>query len=241
LSNLPFVAVGAAGLARLRYRYPAGGLRPAYAAFFFGVLLTGFGSGYYHLAPANGPLVWDRLPMTLGFGGLFAIVVGEFVSVPSARRLLVPMLVVFPATVLYWAMTESQGSGDLRPYAFAQFVPMLLAAAIVASRRPNRPLRGRFALMIVCYVLAKFAEYFDAGILSATGGAISGHTLKHLLAAAASAILLYAVPRPASAGSSQVPADTHTVSIISSSPASRNFGGPLTRSSRDSSGDSPGQ
>src|SRR5262245_43186241 len=57
-SNLPFVAVGAAGLALYRRDAPA-------TALFVGILLTGFGSAYYHLAPSDSTLFWDRLPMTI--------------------------------------------------------------------------------------------------------------------------------------------------------------------------------
>jgi hypothetical protein len=35
------------------------------------------------------------------------------------------------------------------------------------------------------YALAKLAEHFDRAIFAATGNIVSGHTLKHLLAAAA--------------------------------------------------------
>src|ERR1700745_3436452 len=65
VSNLPFIAVGAAGVARYRRE-------PTTAALFTGILLTGFGSSYYHLAPDDGTLFWDRLPMTIGFMALLA-------------------------------------------------------------------------------------------------------------------------------------------------------------------------
>ena len=63
-----------------------------YLTLFEGVALTALGSGYYHLAPDNARLVWDRLPMTIGFMGLLAAVLAERVSVPVARRLFVPLL-----------------------------------------------------------------------------------------------------------------------------------------------------
>jgi hypothetical protein len=39
------------------------------------------GSGYYHWRPSNSRLVWDRLPMTVGFMSLIAVVVSETVQV----------------------------------------------------------------------------------------------------------------------------------------------------------------
>jgi hypothetical protein len=34
---------------------------------FFGIMLTGFGSSYYHWSPNDDTLFWDRLPMVLVF------------------------------------------------------------------------------------------------------------------------------------------------------------------------------
>jgi hypothetical protein len=39
--------------------------------------------------------------------------------------------------------------------------------------------------MLLLYIAAKLAETFDAQIYAALGGTISGHSLKHLLAATA--------------------------------------------------------
>src|SRR5215475_10747764 len=85
VSNLPFVAVGAAGLAF--YRKDA-----ASTALFVGILLTGFGSSYYHLDPSDGTLFWDRLPMTISFAAIFSLVVGERVGSKVGLILLWPML-----------------------------------------------------------------------------------------------------------------------------------------------------
>lgn len=83
MSNLPFAIIGLWGMRHV-FRHGATacapGLELAYIVFFAGIFLTAFGSGYYHLHPGNDPLVWDRLPMTIGFAGLFSIIVGEYVS-----------------------------------------------------------------------------------------------------------------------------------------------------------------
>jgi hypothetical protein len=61
VSNLAFVIAGLLGLLLLgRKSAVLGGLPdlyPAYWMFFIGVLLTGFGSAWYHLAPTNESLV----------------------------------------------------------------------------------------------------------------------------------------------------------------------------------------
>ena len=49
VSNIPFVAVGAHGLARFRNNI-------ATIVLFLGFVLTGIGSAYYHLAPSDGTL-----------------------------------------------------------------------------------------------------------------------------------------------------------------------------------------
>ena len=195
LSNLPFLIVGFWGLSyvnRHRGNMSAVELTPAYQVFFAGILLTAFGSGYYHLAPSNESLVFDRLPMTISFAGLFSIVTGEFVSVRIGRRLLIPLLVIGVASVTYWAITEAYGIGDLRPYALVQFLPMLLIPIMLSVYRSASESTRYFWMMIAFYVLAKICEYFDAGIYS-LGEIVSGHTLKHLFASLTPATLLYAL------------------------------------------------
>jgi len=197
LSNLPFLIVGLWGLSYVN-RYGGGvctpELVPACRVFFVGILLTAFGSGYYHLAPSNLSLVFDRLPMTIGFAGLFSIVTGEFVSVRIGRRLLAPLLVIGIASVAYWAITESYGVGDLRPYALVQFLPMLLIPIMLSMYRSASDSTRYFWMMIAFYVIAKICEHFDAEIYSA-GEIMSGHALKHLFASLTPATLLYALTR----------------------------------------------
>src|SRR6478752_8843870 len=95
LSNLPFLVAGAFGLA-LVARGGGGFIdqREAlpYLVFFLGAMLTSFGSAYYHLAPDNARLVWDRLPMTLGFAGLVSAAAAERVDRRWGLRLLWPLL-----------------------------------------------------------------------------------------------------------------------------------------------------
>jgi len=194
-SNVPFLIFGLWGLWYVG-RYAAStclpGMYPAYIVFFSGIFLTAFGSGYYHLAPANGPLVWDRLPMTIGFAGLFSIIIGEFISVRAARRILIPFLLIGYASVEYWAFTELAGAGDLRPYAIVQFLPMLLIPFILVSYKPAIGAAKFFWLMLAFYVLAKIAEQLDAQIYNVSL-LISGHSVKHLFAAMTPATMLYAL------------------------------------------------
>ena len=195
VSNLPFLVIGAWGVGyvmRHGHAVCLPGLELAYVVFFSGVLLTALGSAYYHLVPANEPLAWDRLPMTIGFAGLFAIIVGEFVSARIGRLLVIPLLIVGIVSVEYWIWSETRGAGDLRPYALFQFLPMLLIPIILLLYRPAIGHARYFWVMLGCYALSKTAEFLDAPIFAA-GGIVSGHTLKHLFAAAATGTLLYAL------------------------------------------------
>jgi len=67
-SNLLFLFVGVVGLIFCRQSRPAEAPW-SWTIFFVGVAVVALGSGYYHWGPSSGTLVWDRLPMTIGFMG----------------------------------------------------------------------------------------------------------------------------------------------------------------------------
>jgi hypothetical protein len=190
-SNLMFLVFGVAGLLLLRKGRLSvlPGMKPAYVVFFAGIALTAFGSGWFHMVPSNDSLAWDRLPMTLAFMSLFAIVLGEHLSEPLGRKLLLPLLITGAAAVLYWSITEAAGRGDLRAYGLVQFLPMLLIPAVLvmfpSAFDRHRFLWGAFAL----YALAKVFEVLDSQILS-IGGVVSGHSLKHVVASFVPLVLI---------------------------------------------------
>ena len=192
-SNLLFLVTGLWGLwvaSRIDDQ------RLPWLIFFGGVALTGFGSAWFHLEPNNATLVWDRLPMTIGFMSLVAIVIGEYYDRRLAQRLLLPLILAGIVSVLYWAWSESRGIGDLRPYAVVQFLPMLALPLVLLLRGRHSPMTYAFWLTLGAYVLAKLFEFFDMEIYAATAR-VSGHTLKHIAAACAALILLQAIRRSA--------------------------------------------
>ena len=186
-SNIGFLLTAIAGLAvvlRPRTRFEFNRERWPYAVFFLGMLLTAVGSAYYHLAPDNGRLFWDRLPMTIAFMALIAGQVVDRISVRAGLTLLLPMLLAGAASFVYWRATERAGMGNVVPYAVLQgySVAILLLIAIL---HPSRYTRGNDVYWVfACYVLAKLLELFDRELL-ALGHLVSGHTLKHVAAAAA--------------------------------------------------------
>lgn len=203
-SNALFLPAGLYGL-WVAVKLSPGRVRAALAVFFAGVVLVGPGSMYYHLAPDNGTLFWDRLPMTVAFMGLLAAVLEERVVRGDAARWLLPALVaVGIASVVYWRLSESAGTGDLRAYVLVQYLPMVLIPLALVLFPRRRFLIGWQAVLgaFAFYALAKGAEYFDAQILDALGGHVSGHTFKHLFAALAPVAVAWAVRKRAQALSS---------------------------------------
>lgn len=200
LSNLCFLAVGAAGLLLLAHRHDHGepfsdpAERRPFGVFFAGMLLTGAGSAWYHLEPTNAGLLLDRLPMTLITAGFTAAVVGDRLGPRSGRLLLWPLVAAGLLSVLWWGWSEHLGRGDLRPYALFQFGPIapLLALLVLLPGRYSHG--GCYGWSMLLYGAAKLAEHFDHGIHAALSMA-SGHNLKHLLAAAAGGCLLWMLHR----------------------------------------------
>ena len=198
LSNAPFVLVGALGWTfLLRQGRPRadGPLtepweRSVFLILFAGIGLTGLGSAYYHLAPGNVTLFWDRLPMTIVFMSLMAVIIAERISLTAGRRLLPILLLAGAGSVVYWLVGELSGAGDLRLYGLVQFFP-LVTIPLMLLLFPPRYTRGADLVgALACYALAKLFELLDAPIF-AVGGVVSGHTLKHL----ASAVAMYWILR----------------------------------------------
>lgn len=188
VSNLPFLLVGMQGLAILRRPAPgafAASLeRLPYAVFFLGLAATCGGSAWYHLAPDDAGLFWDRLPISLSFGALLAAVAAERVGIRAGLVLLAPLLAAGGGTVLYWRFSQAWGGENLWPY-FAFQAGAIFGLVALMRVFPSRYTHGeKLAWAVLLYGLAVAAEQFDQFIFD-LGRVVSGHTLKHLLAAAA--------------------------------------------------------
>jgi len=197
ISNAFFLLVGVLGMYLVvRDRNPSHGSlfndraeRWPYFIFFLGVLLTAFGSSYYHADPGNARLVWDRLPMTVGFMSLLAATIDERISVKSGLRSLLPLLFFGVVSVLYWNFTEARGHGDLRPYVLVQFGSLVILLLLVALFPPRYTRGADLIISLGIYALSKILEAADR-IIFGIAGIVSGHTLKHV-AAALSAYWIY--------------------------------------------------
>lgn len=194
-SNVLFLVAGISGLCNALRKpatsFPAPWVRLPWIALTAAFVLTGIGSAYYHWAPDDARLFWDRLPMAVGFGAVLGVIVTEHLGVGIGRRLWVPLLLAGPATLLFWRL-----GGDLRFYGLYQgwailFIPLILIL-FPAGWSGSLPWIGALG----CYTLAKAFEMTDAEIYRLTG-VVSGHTLKHVGAGLASGFIVWPLHRAA--------------------------------------------
>lgn len=214
LSNAGFALVAgwAATVLWPRRREPA--MRegwPGYGLFLAALAATAIGSTFYHLAPDDARLVWDRLPIALACAGLLAAVHAERGSAERACRLRLARAVfdrppsgrgpgrpswlmwgyvaAAVSSVAWWRMTDLRGTGDLRPYLLLQGLPLVLIPLWQwSSARPLQERRA-FGIAVLLYVAAKGFELADSVVYDAVAP-LSGHTLKHVLAALAAAAII---------------------------------------------------
>lgn len=179
LSNLGFLLVAIVGA----FKMWQGRRRDAAEALFFAALaLTAAGSTWYHLAPADVRLVWDRLPIALACAALLAWAVKD--AYPKLTLALPALLGFGVLSVAWWV-----GSGDLRPYLLIQVAPLVLIPLLQWQTGAPPAKRAAFIAAVVLYVLAKLCELADESLFQAFG-AVSGHTVKHVLATLAAFVLI---------------------------------------------------
>ncbi|MBC3861582.1 hypothetical protein H8K32_05665 [Undibacterium jejuense] len=190
LSNVGFVLVAVVGF---YYMVRSSQLMikaisfPAYCVFIMSLLLTPVGSCFYHLAPDDARLFWDRLPIALACASLMCAVHAE--NVPGMAKLrscveLCLALAFAVFSVFWWKWTS-----DLRPYLLLQGLSLILIPVWQMTWRAPKADRIAFSLAMILYVLAKIAELSDGAILNLTH-IVSGHSIKHLLAAAAATVIV---------------------------------------------------
>jgi hypothetical protein len=187
VSNLPFILVGTLGLLHVRHGRSA-------TIFFLGVFLTGFTSSYYHWAPSDWGLFWDRLPMTFAFMAILANVIEERIDARAGKVVLWPLLALGVISLLVWMRTD-----DLRLYAWVQFFPCIAIPMMFWLLPPKYDKTWLWFIAAGLYILAKLLEHYDAKIYAALGF-MSGHPLKHVAAAGACYAIYLAFTTRRSAG-----------------------------------------
>lgn len=182
-SNAAFMVVGVVGLAQLRRsrRREA----PGWTVLFTGTTFVAAGSALYHLAPGDGTLVWDRVPIGVAFVGLLSALVADYISPRAGRVLILPGIAVALGAIAWWRLT-----GDLSAWVWVQGAPLVAVVLVLtlfpASRRDGAWLLGALG----CYAAAKLFEVADQAFYELAAGVVSGHSMKHLLAAAGVACLV---------------------------------------------------
>lgn len=198
VSNGGFAIFGVLGLvavmgAKSRLIFVQSADARPYITFFIGIALVALGSAYYHWAPSNERLLWDRLPMSIGFMALSSAIVADRINTKAGNGWLLLMLVVGGiSSLIYWHWTESLGQGDLRFYAFVQFYPIITLPVVLWLFPRHRYIAGRYLIWVITwYALAKVFEHFDGEIFDFLGQTVSGHTLKHLAASVSTFVVLH--------------------------------------------------
>ena len=194
VSNAGFAVAGVVGLVATFTARPAfmtGPERTPYAVFFVGLILTALGSAWFHLAPDNERLFWDRLAMMLAFMSLVCAEIGDRVDPRIGLIGLVPLVIAGAATVVYWRATERSGVGNLVPYGVLQL--WAVGTLVILALRRARYTHGAAVLGVIgTYFIAKVCEHFDRAIFVATH-VVSGHTLKHIVAAVGGLVVAWMI------------------------------------------------
>ncbi len=191
LSNLPFAFAGIIGWIVL-WRMPSRALgnveRAMVALFFTGLLLTAFASAWYHLAPDDPGLAVDRCGMAVAFAGLLGLAAAGRISGRAGAWLGLAVLLLGPL-----AARSALHTGNVLPWAVLQFGGMALIVMLVPRHSRHAALPVRWGLVMLAYAVAKLLELSDREVFELTAQWVSGHTLKHVIAAFAAAPVIYAL------------------------------------------------
>lgn len=193
LSNVGFLAGGLLGLWATRVHrlgYLNDAMRHSGIVFFWGFVGTALGSAYYHLNPSDGGLAVDRYGMVVAFAGLLGLVAASRISERASHLLVASGLVLGTGAVAFW-----QSAGSLTPYALVQFGGLALVLAMLCA--PTHAPEPAWGLLVVAYAVAKACEHWDAQVYELTCALVSGHTLKHVIAAAPAFVVTWGLRRRA--------------------------------------------
>jgi len=174
VSNIGFLIFGGMGLTCCFIKEE----KLSWKIFFMGIVLVSIGSAYYHLAPTNSTLFWDRLPMTIAFMAMFTAMIGEYIKPQLEKPFLIIFLIVGIFSVIYWHLYD-----DLRFYYWVQLAPIVTLLILLIFFKSKYTHTYFLAFAFISYMLAKVVESNDILFFELTGNIISGHSVKHLLAA----------------------------------------------------------
>ena len=181
VSNIFFAIIGICGIYSLKNYQPTFE-KNVYLVFFAAIFIVAFGSAHYHWAPDNKSLVWDRIPITIAMMSFVTAIIADRISLPLAKWIWFPLILLGIFSVLYWYTSELHNHGDLRLYIFTQVFPCLFIPVTLLFY-PKHDVY--LWLGLFTYIIARISEYYDHFIFNFSMQLISGHSLKHLLMALA--------------------------------------------------------
>lgn len=204
LSNAAFALAGWALLWHGQ-RYGNSGMAhkrvlPAVYVAGWGLVLTAVCSGVYHLQPDARGLVLDRLGMSVAFAGVLGLLVADrFAPVRVLPAMAVALLLGVACTLgdflhnntMPWVLFQL---GLLGLMLLAPWITRGHGAQAAQGQTHQQAVLGvAWWQVLVFYALAKVCELGDHAFWHLTGEIISGHSLKHIAAAAAVWPLLQAL------------------------------------------------
>ena len=182
ISNVAFVIVAARARAWLRDGYAI--------AVGVGVAAIGLGSALYHVAPGDAALAFDWGPIAITLAILSAAVIRDRVGPRAGRRVLGVGTTFAVGSVAWWLASGGTAGGNMAPYVAVQLAGIVVPALVAVLVRGTIAARW-LVLGVVVFALARGVAAYDAALLDLLG--VSGHSLKHVLAALAAGCALRAL------------------------------------------------
>ncbi|RDX84651.1 hypothetical protein CR513_34265, partial [Mucuna pruriens] len=198
ISNFPFAVIGLIGLVLchphvivvVNYVMKICGISLqgelwGWTCFYVGVTSVAFGSSYYHLDPDDAGLLWDRLPMTVAFASLLAILIIERID---AKKGTISIVLLITAGII--SCVDSR-----QAYFFIPSICMISLVTSVYIFWPKVHHALPYLSWLFCCLQCTRIQHIGSGLqdfifwLCCKRLPINGHTLKHLSAAMVPAIL----------------------------------------------------
>ena len=182
MSNLAIVFPGIAGIAfvheRQKNKYQwADSFEPTILyCLFFGMILTFFGSVWFHLDPSNSTLVWDRLGMVIIMACYCSLIIFDRFDSNLAGNIHFPLIIIGFSSVLVWQYFD-----DLRFYFLFKVQVFFLVLILLKYGNKSYDRAKDYLLSLALFGLATVFEFTDE-IVFDTLVIISGHSLKHIFA-----------------------------------------------------------
>ncbi len=194
ITNLPFAIIALMGF-KIAKKTNEKRLKYISNLIFAGFLLVAIGSGYYHWRPSNDTLIYDRIPIAIIVMSFFAFIIYDCVNPRTGYNALIILNILGITSVVYWAVTQNMGNGDLRWYGMGQFFPIIAIPLMLILYKSSFNYSKDIILIFLFFLLARVCETFDQKIYYMLGETISGHSLKHLFMAVSCYIIVVLIGR----------------------------------------------